>query len=55
MIGSLFLLPRFSPRAFANPQHGTVVPDVPLLIDTGADVTLLQTWSEHRGDRVPSR
>lgn len=24
-----------------NPQSGTVIPDVPLLIDTGADVTLL--------------
>jgi predicted aspartyl protease len=24
-----------------NPQNGTIVPDVPLLIDTGADVTLL--------------
>jgi predicted aspartyl protease len=24
-----------------NPQTGTIVPDVPLLIDTGADVTLL--------------
>jgi predicted aspartyl protease len=24
-----------------NPQSGTIIPDVPLLIDTGADVTLL--------------
>jgi predicted aspartyl protease len=24
-----------------NPRNGTIVPDVPLLIDTGADVTLL--------------
>lgn len=24
-----------------NPQNGTIIPDVPLLIDTGADVTLL--------------
>lgn len=24
-----------------NPQNGTTIPDVPLLIDTGADVTLL--------------
>jgi hypothetical protein len=31
-----------------NPNNGTVISDVPLLLDTGADVTLLPQTAVHR-------
>jgi predicted aspartyl protease len=39
-----------------NPQNGTIIPDVLLLIDTGADVTLLPRDAVKRGgDRADRR
>jgi hypothetical protein len=37
-----------------NLENGTIIADVPLVLALLLDGPQ-QTWSEHRGDRIPSR